>query len=138
MRGRYPTGPEYVDLLEGSTEAKRRAKVILQTLMGDVRVGEACMALGICPQRFHQLRAEMLQAGLTRLEARPSGRPRRPAEQDDAIALGEHVAQLEEELRAAAVREELALALPGVVREAAKKPLSRPKRRARPGWWKKG
>jgi hypothetical protein len=144
MRGRYPSGPEYVEQLQGSATAKRRAKVILQTLLGQVRVEEACMLLGICPQRFQQLRQEMLQAAVARLEVRPAGRPRRPAETAEMAALREQVAERERELRVAQVREEIALALPQVVVSAAaleaapeKKTTRRPKQRARPGWWKK-
>ena len=75
MRGRYPSGPEYVDVqhLHGSAQAKERLRVILETMMGQWRVGEACERLGICEQRFRQLRAELLQAALERLEGRPTG-----------------------------------------------------------------
>jgi len=112
MRGRYPAGPEYLDHLEGSAEAKRRAKVILQTLMGELRILEACQLLGICEQRFHQLREAMLQAALARLEARPAGRPRRPAEPAEVAALREQLADQQLQLRVAQVREEIALVLP--------------------------
>jgi hypothetical protein len=57
VRGRYPSGPEYVDVqhLHGSAQAKQRLRVILETMMGQWRVGEACARLGICGQRFRQL-----------------------------------------------------------------------------------
>ncbi len=112
MRGRYPAGPEYVEQLEGSVQAKRRAKVILQTLSGELRVQQACQLLDICEQRFHQLREEMLQAGLDRLEARPSGRPRRPEAPAEQEALRARLRELELERRVAEVREEVALILP--------------------------
>jgi transposase-like protein len=143
MSGRYPAGPEYVDQLDGSTEAKRRAKVILQTLHGDVRVQDACRLLDICPQRFHQLREEMLQAAVARLEARPVGRPRRAAEPADVHALKEQLAAQELELRVAHLREEIALAMPQVVARPAappapeKKTPRRTRSRARPGAWQK-
>jgi hypothetical protein len=140
MRGRYPAGPEYVDRLEGSEEAKQRAKVILQTLVGKLRVQEACDELKICEQRFHQLREEMLQAAVARMEAKPAGRPSRPAEEPAEESLQEKLAGTEAELRAAQVREEIALAMPKVVRTPAgpeKKSPKRPKQRARPEWWKK-
>ena len=139
MRGRYPSGPEYVEGLQGSAEAKRRAKIILETVTGQLRVQEACQALGISEQRFGQLRQEMLQAAVASLEARPAGRPQTEAEADELTALKAQLAALQDELRAAEVREEIALTLPGVVHEAEpeKKTARRPKRRARPGWWKK-
>jgi acyl-CoA synthetase (NDP forming) len=140
MRGRYPSGPEYVNSLEGSAEAKRRAKVILQTVSGELRVQEACRLLGISEQRFQQLREDMLQAAVTRLEVRPAGRPATEAEAPELAALKEQVAALEDEVRAAELREEIALTLPDVVHgpaEPEKKSAGRPKRRARSRWWKK-
>jgi hypothetical protein len=115
MRGRNPSGPEYVEQLQGSDEAKRRAQIILKTMAGKLRVGEACELLGICEQRLGQLRQEMLQAAVASLETQPAGR--RPAEPEtpETAALKQQVASLKEELRAAQVREEIALALPGVV-----------------------
>ena len=56
MRGRTPAGPEYVDRLAGSEAAKERLKVVLETLAGACRVSAACARLGVCEQRFHQLR----------------------------------------------------------------------------------
>jgi len=139
MRGRYPSGPEYVDQLEGSSAAKKRLRIVLETMTGKRRVQEACEALAISEQRFYQLRAELLQAALERLESRPAGRPRRHAEKDDEMAaLEEKVAELEVELRASQVREEIALAMPKLLRhEAPGKKTAAPKRRARPGWWRK-
>ena len=54
MRGRYPAGPEYVDRLAASQQAKQRTKLILQTVFGGSRVADVCTALDICPQRFQQ------------------------------------------------------------------------------------
>ena len=114
MRGRKPTGPAAVERLAGSAEAKQRLRVVLETLAGRCRVGEACARLGISEPRFDQLRAQVLQAGLDRLEPRAVGRPPRPAVDAQVRALEARVAELEIELRAARVREEIALALPQV------------------------
>jgi hypothetical protein len=144
MAGRYAAGPEYVDQLEGSATAKQRAKVILQTLHGNLRVQDACRLLGICEQRFHQLREEMLQAAVARMEARPAGRPRRAADPAEVQALKELLVAKELELRVAHLREEIALAMPHLTvrpdepeAEPKKKTSGRSKRRARPGWWRK-
>ncbi len=120
MRGRYPSGPEYVDVqhLHGSAQAKERLRVILETMMGQWRVGEACDRLGICEQRFRQLRAELLQAALERLEARPAGRPRRVEEPEDTAGLRQQLAAMQLELHVAQVREEIALALPQLAASA--------------------
>jgi len=37
MRGRYPAGPEYVDTLAASPQAKKRTKMILQTVFSGLR-----------------------------------------------------------------------------------------------------
>src|SRR5262249_51159336 len=109
MRGRIPAGPEVVEHLEGSAKAKERLRVVLETMLGQWRVSEACDQLGVCEQRFRQLRQELLQAALASLEDRPSGRPRRPEESAETAALRRQVAELERELRLAQVREEIAL-----------------------------
>jgi hypothetical protein len=114
MRGRRPAGPEYVDQLDGSELAKERLKVVLQTLAGECRVRAACERLGICEQRFHQIRDEALRAALAGLEPRPSGRPAQSATSQplEQQALLDQVEQLEVQLHAARVREEIALTLP--------------------------
>jgi transposase-like protein len=144
MRGRRPAGPEYVDRLEGSDLAKERLKIVLQTLAGQCRVTEACQHLGICEQRFHQIREEALTAALAGLEPQPAGRPAVVTAPTAAAqqTLQTQVEQLEVELRAAQARAEIALTLPRLVpatpaeAEAQKKTrprtTSRPSRRRRP------
>src|SRR5580692_11234471 len=56
MRGRYPSGPEFVDHVSGSVIAKDRARVLLETIAGTCRVKEACTRLGVSEPRFDQLR----------------------------------------------------------------------------------
>lgn len=135
MRGRLPAGPEYVDNLEGSPQAKERLKVILETIAGTRRVQEACAVLKISEPRFHQLREEAMAAALQGLEPRPAGRPpssQVPAEQ--VQALEEKLAEKEEEVRAAQVRAEVALALPKARQEeprVAEKKTRRPKPKQR-------
>jgi hypothetical protein len=134
MRGRLPSGPEYVDGLDGSAEAKRRAKVILKTLLGRLRVREACQQLGVSEQRFQQLREEMLQAAVDRLETKPAGRPRATDAPADAEALKEKIAELEMELEAAGLREEIAVAFPHLVQNEEEQKKKRPSgRRGVPG-----
>ena len=126
MRGRYPSGPEYVDVkhLHGSAQAKERLRVILETMMGQWRVSEACARLDISEQRFRQLRAELLQAALERLEGRPAGRPRRAEEPEATLALRQQLAAMQRELHVTQVREEIALALPQVATTPAPAPPS--------------
>src|SRR5262245_3572027 len=106
MRGRRPAGPEYVEQLHASGEAKQRLRAVLETLAGRLRVHEACAQLGIGPVRFHALRHSVLQAALAALEPRPAGRPAREAatSADDA-----RLEELATQLEAAQLREEVAL-----------------------------
>jgi hypothetical protein len=118
MRGRYPAGPEYVDTLEASPQAKKRTKMILQTVFSGLRVREVCAALDICPQRFQQLREEVLQAALASMEVQPGGRRRRPVESEEMAALREELEELKLALHLAQVRAEIALAMPKAVASA--------------------
>lgn len=118
MRGRYPAGPEYVDTLEASPQAKQRTKMILQTVFNGARVGEVCTALDICPQRFHQLREELLQAATAAMEVQPGGRRRRPVESEEVNALRRELEELKLALHVAQVRAEIALAMPKAVAAA--------------------
>jgi hypothetical protein len=137
MRGRKPAGPEYVEQLPGSALARERLKVVLATLAGQCRVQEACQQLGLSEARFHQLRTQVLCAGLESLEPRPAGRPAQvlsPAAAEVA-ALQEQLAAREVELRAAQARAEIALVLPQVVqrRPEPEKKTRRRQRRRRAG-----
>ena len=117
MRGRHPYGTEYVELLDGSPQAKMRLRVVLETMTGKYRVQEACRLLDITEQRFEQIRKGLLQAALENVETKPAGRPRRPAPVAEVRELEAKVAELERELQAAQVRAELALVLPNAFQE---------------------
>jgi Helix-turn-helix domain len=117
-QGRKPLGPALVDHLPGSSRAKERLEVILQTIAGTRTVGEACDRLGIGEAMFHRLRAGVLQAGLASLEPRPLGRPPRivSPEQERLLEMQHHLDDLQSELQVAEVREEIARVLPGVMK----------------------
>lgn len=140
MRGRRPVGPEYAEQLPGSSLAKERLKVILETMAGTCRVVEACQRLGISEQRFHQLREEMMTGALAALEPGQAGRPVRtptPAE-IQVQALAQQLQDKDIELRTAQARAEIAVVLPGVVQqqtepEPEKKTPQRPPPRRRRG-----
>jgi hypothetical protein len=133
MRGRYPTGAELVEQLDGSAKAKERLRLTLETMSGLGRVQEACVRLGISEQRYRQLRQTLLQGALDSLEDRPSGRLRRPAEPSETAALRQQLAALQRELQVAQVREEIALALPQVSKATpAPAPAPAPKKKRRP------
>ncbi|HVK15053.1 MAG TPA: hypothetical protein VM597_40315 [Gemmataceae bacterium] len=109
--------------LEGSAEACRRMRVVLETIAGTKRVAAACAELGVCHQRFEAIRQDALQAGVAALELRPAGRPRTAGTTVDgeAARLRERVAELEAALQAALVRAELATTLPRLGGDAGKK-----------------
>jgi len=105
-----------VERLEGTEEAKRRLRVILETVSGQRDVADACEELGIGKTAFFELRKRVLQTSLADLEAKPVGRPAKETPERDA-----EVARLEEEnerlrldLEISQVREEIALAMPEV------------------------
>ncbi len=136
MRGRRPVGPEYVQKLAGSDESKQRLQLILETLCGRVRLQEAAARMDISEIRFHQLRQDALQAALTGIEPGSAGRPSTKTTAAQQVqALEQALAEKEQELHAAQVREEVALILPRVAQappKAEKKTRPRRKRRRAP------
>jgi hypothetical protein len=131
VAGRKPLGPALVDHLDGSTRAKERLELILQTLAGQLTVVAACKFLDISEAMFYKLRNRVLQVCLEDLEPKPRGRPAQLITGDGqrATELATEVATLERELAAQTVRLELAHAIPTVARhtplEAVKKTSSR-------------
>jgi hypothetical protein len=116
-KGCKPKGITLFEHLDGSLQAKERLKVILATAVSvtdRMTIGQACQRLGIKKARFHRLRMEVLEASLACTEPRPAGRPSRQAT-PDAIrckALERQVAELQAELKIAAIREEIAQVMP--------------------------
>jgi transposase InsO family protein len=126
MRGRYPSGPEAVDRLNGSEGARQRLRVLLEVLSGRCRVKDACERLGLREARLDQLRRRALLGALRALEPRPGGRPRRRREgtADRAEQLAARVRALELALRVAQARVEVA-----EIRAGAASATKRPARR---------
>lgn len=111
-------GPRKALRMEGSDEAKRRLRVILETVSGRWTVAAACRELGISEARFHQLRDGALMGALEALEPAPAGRPpRERAEEDGQLrALEEEVKELRIDLRASQIREEIAAVMPHLLK----------------------
>lgn len=117
---RPPKGLDHIDSLQGPQDQKRRLRVLLASLNGDLTVAEACAELGIKEARFHALRRQWLEHGLADLAPRPAGRPRRavpPADAERLEELEQENASLRMELWAAEIREELALTMPHLLRD---------------------
>jgi hypothetical protein len=119
---RPPSGPELVEGIEGSPEAKERLKVILETIAGTKTIAEACERLGIGEAAFHKLRTRHLEEAVKGLEPRKPGRkPEKKREEDEGLlALEDKVASLERELKAARIREKIALAMPHLLKHGKK------------------
>jgi hypothetical protein len=136
-RGRRPEGGRLVERLDGSAGAKARLAVFVEVLAGRRTAAAGALALGISERRFHALRNHLLQAALERLEPRPAGRPAHRAAEPggQTAALRAQVRDLRLELRAAQIREEIALAMPHLLLRAgrSKKKARGPGRRRKSG-----
>ena len=122
-RGRPPLGIQHVSRLSGTAESKRRLRVILQTLAGEMSIEEACRRLEVSESRLHQMRHDALAGALSGLEPRPAGRPPTP-EPDPTDRVAELEAQVRElriDLQASRVRTEVALTMPHLLRDGKKK-----------------
>jgi len=122
MRGRKPSGPEYVERLEGSAKAKERARVVLETLAGELSVQGACERLGVGEAYFHRLRKRFLTGGVPALEDRPAGRRRRTvsAAEEQIGKLEVELQKMRLELQAVQLREEIALTMPHLLHQPAR------------------
>lgn len=112
--GRRADGPERVERVEGSAEAKQRARVVLEVIAGRCGVAEACARLDIETTRFEEIRQQALSAMVAGLEPKAPGRPPKVlSEEEQEIArLKEEVQELRAAVVTAHMREELAIALP--------------------------
>ncbi len=134
-KGRPAKGPELVEGLEGSEEAKKRLEVILETIGGQKSAQEAYEQLGLSKSMFHEIRTGSLVAALESLEAKPKGRPRQEVTEDqrENERLSKEVEELKAALQIANVREEIALVMPHVLKAAdgKKKRMEESKKRRR-------
>lgn len=132
-RGRPPLGTEHVKRLEGDDESKERLELVLKTITGELTTAEACERLGVGETQLGRLRERALQGALAALEPRPVGRPpKEPDPEAERIAeLEAEVQDLKLDLRAAQIREEIALVMPHLRKPAAEKKRPANKRRRR-------
>jgi hypothetical protein len=113
-RGRPGRGVEHVERVESSEETKRRLKLILQTLSGELSVSAACETLGVSEPHFHRLRERALTGAAEALEPRPAGRPAisRDASDTRVAELEDKLEEMKLELHASQVREQIAVLMP--------------------------
>jgi hypothetical protein len=114
--GRPTKGVEHVEGTEGSAEAKRRARMVLETLWGERTVEEACTELGVSPARFAVLREQALQGTVAALEPRAAGRPPAPRPDPKVEDLERENRELRRDVEVARLREEIAIAMPHLLR----------------------
>lgn len=109
--GRPSKGADHVEKFEGSKEAKLRLRTILETIHGDLPVTEAIDRLKISESRFHQIRDNMLEAGLAALESSPKGRRARipPEEASKMESMSKEIDRLRYELEKAKVLADVGL-----------------------------
>ena len=124
-KGRPNKGLAHLDKHDVSELSRIRSRIVLQTVMGELSVHEACERLGIDRSRFARLRDDALRQYQ---EAFEPGSPGRPVERDvEADAreqeLRDRIAQLERELRYATARARLS--------ELEKKPVPETRRQTR-------
>ena len=117
-RGRPSLGPDLADKADGSEQAKVRLKLILQTIAGELSVVDACQQLGMSEARFHELRQQWIQDACAALEPKPLGRPKEKTieEEVELLRLHRKNKKLKLHLRAAQIREEIAIAMPHVLK----------------------
>lgn len=136
-RGRPPLKSALVDALQGPLETKRRLRVILATVSGEMTVAQACEELSIGETRFFDLRRQALESALAGIEPGEPGRPAQ-TETPDAVKVKQLQKQLDDvkyELYTAKVKAELAAVMPHVLQSgepAASQRRSSKKKRMRP------
>ena len=133
QRGRPSLGVGHVDRLDGEAELKERLSTILRTLTGGLSVEQACQQLGVGAAQFHRLRERALQGALSALEPGLPGRPSTapPEESVRVQTLEAEVRELKIDLRAAQLREEIAVVMPHLLTPTA--PEKKRRRRQRRG-----
>lgn len=70
-------GVDHMDAIPGPRESRRRAKLILLTISGELSVKAACEQMGIKATQFANLRRQALEGLMAGIQPRPVGRPRR-------------------------------------------------------------
>lgn len=130
---RPPDGLKHVDRLDGPKDLNRRLRLILATVTGELTIEQACAELGIERARLQVLRKRALYGARDALAPGQPGRPPKPppaAETSRVAALEAQLKELEGQLIAARVREEIALTMPHLLVREKKEGTSR-------GSWKK-
>jgi transposase-like protein len=136
--GRKTLGPRMVDNLDGSSQARRRLEVILESLAGRRRVEDACRDLEISEARFHELKLQALKGALDQLEPKPAGRPAKRGEPEEVARLKRENEELRIELEIERVRQQIAAVMPHVLIRHEKKTAKGPRSGSQPLFGRSG
>lgn len=117
QRGRPPQQSALVDALSGPEEDKRRLRVILATITGELSISQACIQLDVSESRLFDLRKQALEAALQGIKPGKPGRPSKEpsAEEQQIQELKQKAKDLEYQLYTRQVRDELLASLPHVL-----------------------
>lgn len=88
-------GFDLIDRQDGDPAIKRRVRLCLATIAGDVSVDDARRQLGLSKQGFHELRERIIQGAIAGGTPRPGGRP--PAVRDDSAMQAASLTAAQEE-----------------------------------------
>lgn len=133
-RGRPPKGAEHAQSVDGSPQARQRLSLILRTVSGEMTVAQACAELSVSEAHFHRLRDRALHGAAEALEPRSAGRPRSEPDAIDpqqVAELQDQVRELELQIMAAHLREEIALVMPQVLQRTPATARKKNERRSR-------
>ncbi|HEY7195243.1 MAG TPA: hypothetical protein VH439_15985 [Gemmatimonadales bacterium] len=126
-RGRPIVGLDLINGIAAPRAARRRVRLVLATLVGQLSVGEACAQLGVRRSRFHVLRQQVLRGALEAASTRPRGRPRGPVDETSTVRhLRAQIDELELALRTTQLRSEIALTMPFLLDRVGRKKKGRP------------
>lgn len=116
-RGRPILRSELVDHLGGSEDARRKMKIILQSVTGELDIETARIQVGVTKRTFHKLRVRAMQAALDSLEPQQRGRPRtNPQDNEELDRLKKEIEILKHTAHTSQVRQEIALLLPTIMK----------------------
>lgn len=120
--------------IDAAAIAKERARVILENFQGSMTVAQACAKLGIEESQFHALRNAGLRGLVEALEPKPRGRPPALADEKDVriAQLERAMVELKADLKAEALRGELAVIMPHVLQRKVERSAQKKGVRGRP------
>ena len=113
--GRPPKAGALVDKFDGSREAKKRLRLVLDAAAGRISTARASELLGVSMTRFHQIQAKAVGGALEALEEGQDGRPPKPVDAQEVRQLRAELAKTQRKLALAETKAAVALVFPDQV-----------------------